>query len=540
MSGYLARVLVVTLAVIGVARPNGAAAQTFDIVSCADSLGAANHSWTAYNNHGGPGGMETGNACGSVGSFGGLFVRDALDCADKCTLPPTDTAAGWRFSVPTGTSISALSYKRWLYKVDDDNWQPALRADGIVLEQCAITYPNSSCAVGAEGGSRTSVTLGGASQVEVGVRCLPNPTQNCTHGATLHEIAAVLYGATVTLSDPSSPTVSNVAGTLFSDGYLTGTRSASFDASDNVGIRSSRLYVDGSPLGATTYGCDFTYVIPCSDKSGAALALDTRSLSDGTHSVDVAASDAALNESRSAARTITVDNGAPEAPLGLAVDGGATRSTAAFAVSWTNPAGQVAPIVAAQWRICDSNGNQCRTGREPGESITSISGLALDGLGDWRVSVWLEDAAGNVSPTNSATVAVNYSLPGPDAPSTTDRPPDAAPVLASNPVDSAVADPARSEPTPTLSPARSVAGLRITSARYSRGRLIVAGRTTSSASGQLTVTLRTDKRATKIRRTVRGGGFRIVIPMRKRPRSFTVRYAGSPRFLPATLRRTVR
>src|SRR5207248_10439344 len=139
--------------------------------------------------------------------------------------------------------------------------------------------------------------------VTVGVLCRTNLNHLCTQGATLHDIAAVLYGATVTLSDSSAPTVSNVTGDLYGGGYITGVKSLSFDASDNVGIRSARYYIDGRALAATTYPCDFTFAVPCSNRSGSAHSLDTRTLADGAHSVQLAASDPASNEAKASSRT---------------------------------------------------------------------------------------------------------------------------------------------------------------------------------------------------------------------------------------------
>jgi hypothetical protein len=511
--------------------PAPARAGTYPVVACADASGSVNNSWSPSNNA--PTKLEIGDSCSPTDSYGGLYAQDRLAVPNASS----GSAAMWTFNAPTGTSITALSYSRWLYKEDDDDWRPAAIADGLVLETCTITYPAVRCSAGSQAGSRISFSVANAQLLTVGVACSPNPTGNCSNGGTLHAAIAVLYGATVTLSDSSNPSVSNVAGDLFGGGYVTGARSVSFDATDNVGIRSARVLVDGQPLPATTYGCDFTYVIPCSNRSGSALAVDTRTLADGDHTVEVGASDPASNEGRSPARAITVDNGAPSSPVGLSVEGGSSHPVNDFSATWTVPSGQVSPVVAAHWRICDSLGDQCRAGRQAGPSISRLDGLTVGSPGDWRLYVWLEDAAGNLSAANAATASLQYSVPTPYSDAGANQP-----AIAANPVDPAVANPQiaadRWSPGSSSSVRRSSPALRVRSARYSRGRLVIAGRTAARASGGVLVTARSSRGLMHVRRTVHGGSFRLVIRT-SRPRRITLRFAGSERFRPATLSRLV-
>jgi hypothetical protein len=166
-----------------------------------------------------------------------------------------------------------------------------------------------------------------------------------------------------------------------------------------------------------------------------------------------------------------------------------------------------------------------------GPSVSRLDGLTVDSPGDWRLSVWLEDAAGNVSAANAATTLVRYSVPKPDvAPSS-----DAGIAIATNPVDPAVADPRIAD---KRSLRRSSPDLRVRSARYLRGRLLIVGRTAPRASGRLAITTRSGRRLTRVRRSVNGGSFRLVIRT-SRPGRITLRFAGSELFLPATLSRAV-
>jgi hypothetical protein len=366
-------------------------------------------------------------------------------------------------------------------------------------------------------------------------------------GATLHHVLAVLYGATVTLSDSSSPSLTNVSGSLFAGGYLTGTRSVSFDASDNVGIRSARFFVDGQPQPSVTYPCDFTYTVPCSNRNGASLQLDTTTLSDGTHSVEVAVSDPAGNEVTSSPHAITVDNGAPAAPQGLAADGGDTKTVNDYSVAWTNPGGQVAPIVAAHWQLCSAEGGQCSAGVASGQDVSRIDGLSVPGPGDWRLSVWLEDEVGNVSASNAAGVTLRFSenVPAgtsPTAPGASSPDPRLDPTAPNT--TTTFTDPVADQTVSSFGPIAHAAPrlsphLRLDTAAYRHGRLVLTGRTASGAAGRATVRVRAGRRILAFRRRLRGGPFRIVLRV-KTPQRVSISYTGTVRFLPQRIARGIR
>ncbi|HEX6714470.1 MAG TPA: hypothetical protein VF066_13845, partial [Thermoleophilaceae bacterium] len=233
--------------------------------ACADAPGATNNSW-AVSNHAAAK-LETGDGCGDSGDYAALYARDVLAVSNASA----GARAQWTFAAPDGTSIAGISYSRWLYKEDDDDWQPALRADDVIVDSCTIPATAINCTSGARGGQRTSTSFGGAQSLSLGVVCAAVAPITCSNGGTLHAAVAVLYGATVTLSDSSRPGVSDVGGSLVAGSYRRGDQVVSFGASDNAGIRASRLYVDGGPWSSTTYPCDFTFAIPCFNKSNAQL-----------------------------------------------------------------------------------------------------------------------------------------------------------------------------------------------------------------------------------------------------------------------------
>lgn len=100
----------------------------------------------------------------------------------------------------------------------------------------------------------------------------------------------------ITLDTPSSGDV--VSGTV----QVTGT------VSDNVGVRSVEILVDGTVIGVATLGSSWSY------------DLDTTTLSPGVHQLEARASDTSLNQTTTNAVTITVlgDPGTGGTPAGSA------------------------------------------------------------------------------------------------------------------------------------------------------------------------------------------------------------------------------
>jgi Bacterial Ig-like domain len=523
-------VIVALIAAVLAGAPGIARAGAYSVFACADAATGANNSWFLANTA--PTKVDAADGCGQTDADDALVIRDVLAVSDSSV----GAGASWTFNAPAGTVVRGVSYSRWLYKSPDDNWEVTLTDDGSILETCRITYPADSCSVGTTGGSRTAKVVPDTASISLGVRCAPNPSGHCGNGGTLHAVAAVLYGATVTLSDPSSPTLGGISGSLFSGGYVSGSRLVQFSASDNAGIRSARLYVDGVARPSATFGCDFTYSVPCSDQSDAQLSLDTNALSDGSHSVQVAASDPAGNEVKSAAQTITVDNGAPGAPQGIAVAGGdGWRPSNSFDVSWINPGNQVAPVSAAHYQLCALDGSGCRTPQQStADGIDRLNGISVPGTGEWELRVWLEDAAGHSDASRFARATLRYgSAPITPSPGSGSKAPaDSVGSTTTSPNEQPLADPlSLVAPAPYIGSLRRAAGLRVTSARFVRGRLVIRGRLATGATGALTLRMRVGSRLITLNRRSRGGAFRLSFRLSRRPRSVTVRYGGAPRFL---------
>jgi Bacterial Ig-like domain len=424
--------IAVLLALVAGASPSPAlAAGSYQVSACTFAPEAANNSWTwATSDPSQPSHYaehvncpdRLGGSGGSADQEGGLSTTDALGLSSGAA---PGTSAGWTFTAPAGTSITGISYERFIgHQFDGFNdWSPALRANGTIVpgETCLDTVENGeTCSVGSppgEGGEPASVTGLSAHELSVGLVCQAPSGDECVTGATEHKAWAAMYGATVTLSDPTPPTLSAPSGALWGEGeasgFHKGTESVAVAAADvGGGVASIVLSADGRPVETYTAPCNFTFAQPCPSSTGTqTLTLPTTGLSDGTHTLALVATDAAGNQSTVASEQITVENSSPPPPVGLSATptqaGGST-----FTATWTDPAGQVAPITGALYQVCPASGSgSC--GAPAQAPAAGPATVTVPGPGSWSIAVWLTNAAGNASPAAAAHTSVVVSPSGP-------------------------------------------------------------------------------------------------------------------------------
>jgi hypothetical protein len=428
---------VILVSLLGLS-PASAVATTgrYEVRSCNDAPEAVNNSWTwtttdasqpaHFAEHANcP--YQTGGSGGTLDREGGLSTTDALGLSSGA---PPGTSAGWAFTAPSGTTITAITYERYIgHESDPDNyWSPALRSEGTIVpgETCLDSVENGeTCFVGGppgEGGGPAVVAGLSTHQLSLGVVCKAPTGQECVTGATLHEVWAAMYGASVTVSDPTPPTLSPPVGSLWgpggAGGFHKGSENVTTSAQDvGGGVQSIVLSADGRPVETYTAPCNFTFAQPCPSSTGAqTLTLPTTGLSDGTHTLTLAATDAAGNQSTVASEQITVDNGAPSPPTGLAATATQVGSST-FTATWTDPSGQVAPITTATYQVCSASGSGAC-----GAPTTAPAGgpatVTVPGPGTWSLAVWLTNAAGNGTPANAAhaILTVAAGTPGEGGP----------------------------------------------------------------------------------------------------------------------------
>jgi hypothetical protein len=383
-------------------------AGTYPIGACDRAPAEQNNSWQPFNSdiaH-----LVTGSECppseggGEEAKTSGLYAADNLTGTGSAAA---GASAGWSFTAPAGMSIVAFQPDRYLGAYGDSGWVPSITASGTTLESCTFSYPQDECALGGAFGNVNSlagpIPVNNASNLTVAITCTGN--EGCVPGATIHHAWAALYGATVTLSETATPTLSAPTGSLWApgaaDGFHKGIESVSFGASDPSGISQAVLSVDGHTVASQSGVCDYTYPVPCQSLTGT-LDLDTTQLADGAHAVTLAVYDAAQNETQSTTQ-IVVDNTAPAPPTGLT----ASRTPdGSDSVTWSNPP-HVAPITQATYQLCPLPAGACQPpqGTADQESLVELHPPP----GRWQLKMWLADATGNVNPANAASV----ELPAP-------------------------------------------------------------------------------------------------------------------------------
>jgi hypothetical protein len=415
----------VLLAALAWAWPSTAsAAGSYQVSACDFAPEAANNSWMwATNDLAQPSHYaeyvncpyQIGGSGGKADQEGGLSTTDALGLTSGAA---PGTSAGWTFIAPAGTTITGLTYERYIgHQFDGSNdWSPALRADGKVMpgETCLDTVANGeTCALGGPpgtGGEPAKLTGLSAHELSLGIVCQTPSGNECVTGATEHKTWAAMYGATVTLYDPTPPTLDAPSGGLWgpggAGGFHNGTESVTVSAEDaGGGVASVVLSVDARPMETYAAPCNFTLARPCPSSTGSqTLSLPTTQLSDGKHTLALVAVDAAGNQSNVASEEIKIDNSAPPPPIGLSATatqaGGST-----FRVTWSDPPGQFAPITGALYQVCPASGSgSCRA---PGAApATGPATVTVPGPGSWVIAVWLSNAAGNANPANAARTNV--------------------------------------------------------------------------------------------------------------------------------------
>lgn len=231
-----------------------------------------------------------------------------------------------------------------------------------------------------------------------------------------------MYGASVTVNDPTPPTLNTPTGPLWEPGkaagFHKGSESVTISAQDTGGgVQAIALDADGQARQTYSAPCDFTFPQPCPAATGSqVLTLTTTELSDGAHTLALVATDAAGNQSTLTSEQVTVDNDPPAAPVSLNATatqpGGMT-----FNAEWADPPGQASPITTATYQVCPATGpGACSAPTQA--PATGPAVVTVPGPGNWTLSVWLTDAAGNSNPANGAYIGLTVPMVEPGGGST--------------------------------------------------------------------------------------------------------------------------
>lgn len=253
--------------------------------------------------------------------------------------------------------------------------------------------------------------VNGATRIVQRVICLPAPGKRCSSRRANY---IKTRRAQVSVRDVSPPSVRITGGSLLTGGWVNGTRTVAFEASDNLGIKSGHVVLGGHDGRDKPRPCDNALVVPCQNGSDS-LDIDTRQFAEGTQTVSVQARDGSDLVGQASPLRAFIDNTPPVAVSVMVVDGEAWRSGNGFAAEWPNPSeGDRAPITGASYRICRAGGQCEQPKTEQGVGIASLPAVQVPGSGEWTLRMWRQDAAGNADEANaSPPVTLRYD---PEAP----------------------------------------------------------------------------------------------------------------------------
>jgi len=325
--------------------------------------------------------------------------------------------ARWHWQAPAGTGIVTVHGQRW--QVLGNNFEH--RIGGVVNGNFTpFLQTGSTDTVRRDFSQAFSPNADG---FESRLLCAMPEDRFC---APANERMAGVRALTFTLEDALAPTAV-VGGPASGAGWMHGTQTLNFSGSDRgSGVRFSRTSVDGSTAPQTEQPCDKeliagewrgTRMLPCRLSVSGSHQIDTTKLSDGPHLLRHCSIDFAGNTGCAADRILHTDNTAPDAPRGLVLEGGeGWHRSNGFNLGWANPAqGVAAPIVASLYRVSGEGFDSGPIGTGDSGLSGAIRGALVPRAGQYRLSVWLMDAAGNAIESNSVAATIRFDNVAPSA-----------------------------------------------------------------------------------------------------------------------------
>jgi hypothetical protein len=159
--------------------------------------------------------------------------------------------AALTFDAPPGTTITGFDFDARLLS------NPGWSAGVFDTTHGAWLWCGARCLTTVEQWVHKELRGLATQRIQALVRCeAPRCRSDARHGLI------ALRHARVYLADDSLPAVGGVRGGLISDAWLRGVLDVGFDASDNSGIRSGRVELDGRVVHDEPRACDDTRPVP--------------------------------------------------------------------------------------------------------------------------------------------------------------------------------------------------------------------------------------------------------------------------------------
>jgi hypothetical protein len=399
---------------VGLATPRPAAAGEFTITACqADSGGFASGAFEDFATRG----MRWRRACNPYGrGLRGLVTSNVV----RRGRVAHGARSAFVLNAPPGTSFSQL---RWSGHAHRRDCRYALQLYALRPDRSAVAIKNVRAnrhcprrdTAQASGWPRPrSYGLGNATRIVQRVVCVGSGPRRYCSARGLNYIRT--FTAEATVVDTLGPSVSVLADSpLAGGGWVAGMQRFSYEAADNVGIKSGRAWLAGTSRGIDSRPCSYSQRVPC-PSGRSEIEVDTRRVPEGSQALHVSAEDAAGNTADSPPVTARIDNTAPGA-VSVGIDGGEVwRNRNDFDLGWANPPEpDRAPIEVAHYRICDSDGKNCSEASRGGAGIDRLTDVSVPSAGEWELRLWREDAAGNRQSANaSLPVRLRYDPEPPE------------------------------------------------------------------------------------------------------------------------------
>lgn len=286
--------LVAALAML--AMPSGAAAGTYTISACSNSVGWANHAWSTETSAGGL--FTTNDFCATGGSAptGGVDTTHALALSSQLAAMPAPAFGYLRFDAPIGTSITGFSYNRQLRVFNNGAWRASTSTDDGELEGCQVSGVATYCDAPSAGRPFDVFNALNSSFLRIGGSC----AAACSGGGAVSALSVAAGNINVTVTDPTAPTANDLTGSLPGGSALTGNHQVTVAGSDVVGVKSVDVLIDGNVAGSANNSCDYTYTRPCAQVApsfSSTFSVNVSALAAGSHTLTGRVVDAANNMS---------------------------------------------------------------------------------------------------------------------------------------------------------------------------------------------------------------------------------------------------